>query len=137
MLAMFRCTKTSPGWRPITVVSGTRESEHPNHTVWCQNDFSNILVGEIYSKVSQRWRGTCRSVGFGQRLLLQRKLGFDGLCNLPMHHWTSEHTQKRRQLQIGQDCQPQLRQIRLFPAAARSRCGIVLTLNGIHFPRKV
>ncbi len=29
MLAMFRCTKTSPGCKPRTVVSGIRESEQP------------------------------------------------------------------------------------------------------------
>jgi hypothetical protein len=27
--AMLRWTKTSPGWRPRRVVSGTRESEQP------------------------------------------------------------------------------------------------------------
>jgi len=30
MFAMFLCTKTSPGWSPRRVVSGTRESEHPS-----------------------------------------------------------------------------------------------------------
>ena len=29
MLAMLRSTKTSPGFLPSTVVSGTRESQHP------------------------------------------------------------------------------------------------------------
>jgi hypothetical protein len=32
-LAMLRWTKTSPGWRPRRVVSGTRESEQPIQTV--------------------------------------------------------------------------------------------------------
>lgn len=31
--AMFRCTKTSPGMRSMTVVSGTLESEHPIHRI--------------------------------------------------------------------------------------------------------
>jgi len=29
MLAMLRCVKTSPGWQPRMVVSGTRESAQP------------------------------------------------------------------------------------------------------------
>ena len=32
-LAMLRWTKTSPGWRPSTVVSGTRESEQPSQRI--------------------------------------------------------------------------------------------------------
>lgn len=34
MLAMLRCTKTSPGRRPRTVVSGMRESEQPIQRIW-------------------------------------------------------------------------------------------------------
>ena len=33
MLAMLRCTKTSPGCRPRIAVSGQRESEHPIHRI--------------------------------------------------------------------------------------------------------
>jgi hypothetical protein len=33
MLAMLRWTKTSPGWRPRSVVSGTRESEQPSQRI--------------------------------------------------------------------------------------------------------
>src|SRR3569833_3744888 len=36
MLAMLRCTNTSPGCRPRIVVSGHRESEQPSHTVVLQ-----------------------------------------------------------------------------------------------------
>jgi hypothetical protein len=30
---MLQWTKTSPGWRPRTVVSGMRESEQPSHRI--------------------------------------------------------------------------------------------------------
>jgi len=34
MLAMLRCTNTSPGCRPRIVVSGQRESEQPSQRIW-------------------------------------------------------------------------------------------------------
>ena len=34
MLAMLRWVKTSPGWQPRMVVSGTRESEQPIHRIF-------------------------------------------------------------------------------------------------------
>jgi len=38
ILAMLRCTKTSPGWSPKRVVSGTRESEQPSQTIHLDQD---------------------------------------------------------------------------------------------------
>ena len=41
-LAIFLCTKTSPGLRPRTVVSGTRESEHPSHRIFGDWPFARV-----------------------------------------------------------------------------------------------
>jgi len=45
MLAMLRCTNTSPGWRPRIVVSGQRESEQPSHTTYV--DFKCQLMRRL------------------------------------------------------------------------------------------
>jgi hypothetical protein len=51
-LATLRCTKTSPGWRPRIVVSGTRESEQPSQTA----------REDQYASYEGNWEGECARI---------------------------------------------------------------------------
>jgi len=62
ILAMLRCVKTSPGLRPSTVVSGTRESLQPIQRM--AGDWPWALVGK---NLASLW-----AVSEAQRLLLSR-----------------------------------------------------------------